>query len=619
MSSVTYASSNTSSALTGSLTEVAFPSGDSDSFTYDPNTGRPTGYSFAVNSATDAGTLTWNANGTLGNLTIADGLNAADSQSCNYYYDALGRLGGTDSNGYTVDCGTDGSIWGQTFSYDQFGNITKAGNISSFLPTYSTATNQFTVSGESIQYDANGNMLKDNQGNTYTWDKNFGNPASINGVNLIYDALGQMVEQQSGSTYTQMLYSQLGKTAIMNAQTLTKSFVPLPGGETVLYTTSGLTYYRHADWLGSSRLTSTLPPGFNSQGVMTAKVSLDDSRYQKQAGFLKLLDESTAAMRRIPGVASAAVGLTLPYERTLNDGVMLHDGPEAGRQVGTDLVYVTPGYFETLQMPVLAGRTFTQSDGPNAQKVTIVNRSFAMKFFRGMNPVGRMLDKGVVIVGVVADVQISSGLNPVAPLMSEETMYIPAAQVNPQFLALVHVWFQPSWIVRTAGPVEGLTGQMQRALAVATPNLPFSGFYRMSDLQARTLSEQRLEVALLSTMAGLALLLSAVGIFALVASLVGQRTREIGIRIALGSSIRQAMVSVGAPGVRASVLGVVVGLALCAAALRTLRSVLYGVGVYDAGTIVTVVLVLAAVTLIAATAPTLRIARIDPARTLREE
>ncbi len=364
----------------------------------------------------------------------------------------------------------------------------------------------------------------------------------------------------------------------------------------------------------------TLPPGFNPAGVMTAKASLDDPRYQAPAGFLKLLDESTAAMRRIPGVENAAVGLTLPYERTLNDGITLHDGPLAGKQVGTDLVYVTPGYFETLQMPVLAGRTFAQSDGQGAQQVAIVNRTFARKFFAGANPVGRMLgEKGVVIVGVVADVQLSSGLNPVAPLMSEETMYIPAAQVEAHGLALVHVWFQPSWIVRTAAPVEGLTAQMQRALATAAPNLPFSGFYAMSDLQAKTLAEQRVEVALLSALAGLALLLSAVGIFALVASLVGQRTREIGIRIALGSSIRQAMVSVGAPGVRASALGLAAGLVLCAGALRTLRSVLYGVGVYDAGTIGTVVLVLAAVTLVAATAPTLRIARIDPARTLREE
>ncbi len=363
----------------------------------------------------------------------------------------------------------------------------------------------------------------------------------------------------------------------------------------------------------------TLPPGFNPAGVMTAKASLDDARYHEKVAFLKLLGESTAAMQRIPGVKNAAVGLTLPFERALNDRVTLHDGPEAGQQVGTDLVYVTPGYFDTLQMPLLAGRAFTNADGQNAEPAAIVNQTFARKFFNGVNPVGRTLDKGVVIVGVVADVQLSSGLNPTAPLMSEETMYIPAAQMPERGLAVLHVWFQPSWIVRTAAPVEGLTAQMQRALTSADPSLPFSGFYSMNDLMAKTLTTQRIEVALLGAMAGLALLLSAVGIFALVANMVMQRTREIGIRIALGSSIRQAMVQVGGPGVRASGVGLMVGLILCLGALRAMRSVLYGVDVYDARTILAVVLVLVFVTMLATMVPVLRIARIDPARTLRDE
>jgi predicted permease len=363
----------------------------------------------------------------------------------------------------------------------------------------------------------------------------------------------------------------------------------------------------------------TLPPGFNPKGVMTAKASLDDARFRDQAAFLKLLDQSTAAMRQIPGVRDAAVGLTLPYERTLNDAVTLNDGPNVGQQTGTDEVYVTPRYFGALQIPLLQGRDFTAADGPNTQPVAIVNRTFANKFFPGANPVGHTLNKGTVIVGVVADVQLSSGMNPVAPLMSEETMYVPAAQVNPKMISLVHIWFQPSWIVRTAGPVEGLTGHMQRALASADPGLPFSGFYGMSDLMTKTLATQRIEVALLGAMAGLALLLSAVGIFALVANLVMQRTREIGIRIALGSSIRRAMIQVGGPGVRAATLGLVSGLILCAGALRAMRSVLYGVSVYDLRTLLAVVLTLAAVTLIATTIPVLRISRIDPATTLREE
>jgi len=363
----------------------------------------------------------------------------------------------------------------------------------------------------------------------------------------------------------------------------------------------------------------TLSPGFDSTGVMTAKASLDDTRFHDSAAFRKLLDASIAAMRQIPGVQHAAVGLSLPYERTLNSGVMLSDGKESGQQVMTGEAYITPDYFGALQIPILMGRAFTDADGPNSQQVAIVNQTFVRKFFHGASPLGHYVDKDKMIVGVVEDVAIEPGLDPTAPLSAEELMYIPATQVDAQSLSLLHIWFQPSWIVRTAGPVEGLTAQMQRALAGVDPNLPFSGFYRMNDLLAKTLATQRVEVALLSTMAGLALLLSAVGIFALVANIVAQKTREIGIRMALGSTIQQAMVNIGGPGVQASGLGLILGLVLCAGALRAMRSVLYGVGVYDIPTILCVILILAAVTVIAGTVPTLRIARIDPAQTLRDE
>jgi predicted permease len=364
----------------------------------------------------------------------------------------------------------------------------------------------------------------------------------------------------------------------------------------------------------------TLPAGFNPTGVMTARASLDDVRYHDPVSFLKLLNESTTAMQQIPGVQHAAVGLSLPYERSLiMGGIAISDGKEAGQKVMADETYITPDYFEALQTPILIGRSFTDADRPDTQRVAIVNQTFARKFLHGANPVGRYVYKDTTIVGMVEDVAMSPGLDATAPLTGEEMIYVPASQVQASLLAMVHAWFQPSWIVRTAGPVEGLTAQMQHALASADPNLPFSGFYSMRDLQARTLATQRVEVALLSAMAALALLLSAVGIFALVANIVAQKTREIGIRIALGSTIRQAMINIGAPGLRASALGLILGLILCAGALRAMHSVLYGVGVYDLPTIFTVVLMLASVTVIATTVPTLRIAAIDPAKTLRDE
>ena len=184
----------------------------------------------------------------------------------------------------------------------------------------------------------------------------------------------------------------------------------------------------------------TLPSGFDSTGVMTAKASLDDARFHDPAAFRKLLDESTAAMRQIPRVQHAAVGLSLPYERSLNSGVTLRDGKEAGQQVMTSEVYITPDYFGALQIPILMGRAFNDADGPNSQRVAIINRTFVRKFFNGASPLGHYVDKDTMIVGVVEDVAIEPGLDPTAPLSAEQSMYIPATQVDARSLSLLHVW-----------------------------------------------------------------------------------------------------------------------------------------------------------------------------------
>jgi macrolide transport system ATP-binding/permease protein len=365
----------------------------------------------------------------------------------------------------------------------------------------------------------------------------------------------------------------------------------------------------------------TLPPGFDPNNVMTAKLSLDDARYHDPARFEQLVAKSLSAMRQIPGVQSSAMGLSLPYERGLNDGVKIADGKQAGQNVQSSVIYVSPAYFETLRIPVLGGRTFADTDSATSQPVAIVNAVFARRYLEQADAVGRQLGGKTsrVIVGVVADVAKTPGLNSRQPLDTEPTVYVPATQFSPEMLAIAHIWFQPSWIVRTSGPIEGLTQQMQSALASVDPSLPFSGFYRMSDLRDSAVSLQRIEVTLLTTLAGLALLLSTVGVFALVSNLVVQRTREIGIRIALGSTISQAMLEVGRSGIVSAGLGIGAGLVLSAFALRVAKSALFGVKVYDPATIAAVVMLLGAIALAASLGPTLRIARIHPAETLRSE
>lgn len=368
----------------------------------------------------------------------------------------------------------------------------------------------------------------------------------------------------------------------------------------------------------------TLPPGFNPVGLITAQASLDDVRYHDPEAFRKLLDESTANMRQIPGVQDAAVALSLPYQRAaIVVGIVLADGPQAGKSIAADELYVTPTYFDALQIHRLMGRAFSDADGPHSQHVIIVNQTFANKFFPGENPVGRYLEDHqndrLMIIGVVGNTVLTSKLyEGSAPLKDEETIYLPATQVAARQLAVLHAWFQPSWIVRAAR-VEGLNAQMQKALAAADPDLPFSGFHSMNDLRATTLTIQRIEVALLAAMASLALLLSGVGIFALVANTVVQRRREIGIRIALGSTIARAMVHIARSGVSASAVGLVLGLLLCAGILRGMRSVIYGVGVYDGPTILVVVLTVFVATLFATVLPSLKVADTNPAATLRDE
>jgi hypothetical protein len=243
------------------------------------------------------------------------------------------------------------------------------------------------------------------------------------------------------------------------------------------------------------------------------------------------------------------------------------------------------------------------------------------------NPVGRYLTneqkQDRLIVGVVENTVGSSagGLtDDRAPLTSQQTIYFPAAQlVDSNFLSVIHAWFQPSWIVRTESSMDSVGAAMQNAMASVDPSLPFSGFYGMKDLMTEALAIQRLEVALLATMASFASLLSAVGIFALVANIVVQKKREIGIRMAFGSTIGQAMYQIGRSGVVASLVGVGLGLILAAGALPAIRGALFGVGVYDVPTVAVIVVTLLLVTLLAATLPTLKIARIDPANILREE
>jgi RHS repeat-associated protein len=240
---VNYVTANGTGQPVGALTQVTFGSADSDSYQFDPNSGRMTQYNFNVNGQSAVGNLTWNSNGTLQKLAITDPFNSQDNQTCTYTYDDLARSAG-------VSCG---SLWAQTYTFDAFGNITKSGSIS-WNPGYNLANNRYNQAGTS--YDANGNLLNDSF-NTYTWDPNWGSLASANGAAITYDGLGRMVEDLNGQY--QFVYSPLGgqPLAYIVGQSHPGAYVPLPGGAFAMYNSSGLFQYNHPDWLGSARLFST--------------------------------------------------------------------------------------------------------------------------------------------------------------------------------------------------------------------------------------------------------------------------------------------------------------------------------------------------------------------------
>jgi RHS repeat-associated protein len=226
--------------------------GDGDFYSWDPNTNRMTQYQFTVNGTSLTANLGWNANATLQAQNITDSFNSMDTQNCSYGYDDITRL--TSAN-----CGSAAS---QTFVYDPFGNLDKSGSPYTFQPTYSATTNRMTnIAGFTPTYDSNGNVLNDNY-HSYTWDAD-GHAITIDSgqsdaVSLAYDALGRMVEQNRSGALTQITYSPVGhKLALMTGQTLQKAMLPLSGKDLAVYSSSGIQYYGHSDYLGTIRLGTT--------------------------------------------------------------------------------------------------------------------------------------------------------------------------------------------------------------------------------------------------------------------------------------------------------------------------------------------------------------------------
>ena len=384
--------------------------------------------------------------------------------------------------------------------------------------------------------------------------------------------------------------------------------------------------------VGAGLLTRTflslqnLNPGFDLGNVVTGSASLEDTRYQTAEQTLQLFDQSLERVKAIPGVESAAISLGLPYERILNLGFRPLDGEAVagvatGRNFITNLTYVTAGYFDTLRMPIKTGRGIVDTDRAGSAPVVVVNEAFQRLYYPEQGVLGRRIRVAGgerEVVGIVGDVQYRQpGWGEGGPIRTTPIMYVSASQTPAPMMNLVHTWFSPTWIVRTSIPVAGMDRALREAVRAVDPQLPLASVRGMEEVRAEASASQRFMMVLAGLMAVASMLLAAIGIHGLISSSITERTREIGIRMALGSTSAQAIRAVTIPGLVLTLAGLVLGVVLARASTQYIASLLWGVEPTDPATYAIVAALLLAVAIVASLLPAMRILRLDPATTLR--
>jgi predicted permease len=365
----------------------------------------------------------------------------------------------------------------------------------------------------------------------------------------------------------------------------------------------------------------TLPVGFDAANVVAVSASLEDARYATHEDVEPFFARSLERLRRTPGVESAAISLGLPYERILNNGARIPSGPSPNDFQFSTATYVMPGYFETLRLPMIAGRTFQESDTKTSAPVVVINEAFAKRYFNDRDPVGQYIfAAGSMrqVIGVSGNVQQRGGFQRYGPIDALPGYYQPFSQFTGG-LRTIHGWFSTAWLIRQThdGAVSETT--LRRVMSEVDPQLAISAVQDVSDVRGRSLSRQRILMQLVGALGGLALFLAAIGIHALISSGVTERTRELGIRMALGATVGQTIRDAAMPGILMSLAGLAVGCAIAYGASGLIRSLLWGVKENDPLTFAGVIAALLAVALLASIMPALRARKLDPVSLLRSE
>ena len=370
-----------------------------------------------------------------------------------------------------------------------------------------------------------------------------------------------------------------------------------------------------AGLMGRSLLAaSRTSAGMRLERTLLIDLSLSDARYPDAARTAEFYRRVLAAVGTVPGVAGTALTTTAPFNWAMDFNFLLPGqtagSPEAARQ-SADYDAVNPDFFRTLEVPLLLGRALDARDAVGTPPVAVVNQAFVRRFL----PTGEVLGRKIIssrgvpfeIVGVAGDVR-RDGLDQAAP----PEMYVSCLQ-RPAGYAALHV--------RAAGALsaESLTLPVEQAIWQIDPDQPIGKVTTLEHAAFESITSTRLYAVLFGTFAALTLSLAALGIYGTVAYSIGQRTREIGIRMALGAQRRDVLRLVLGQGVRLILTGLALGVALSLALARLVASLLFGVEAHDPATLFLVALLLGSVALLASYLPARRATRIDPLTALREE
>jgi putative ABC transport system permease protein len=360
--------------------------------------------------------------------------------------------------------------------------------------------------------------------------------------------------------------------------------------------------------------------GFDPANVAMMTVSAPASSYaggpELRAFYARLLER----VRALPGVTSAATGTGVLQPLVTSSGVFSIEGiplPPPEERVEYPIEIVSPGYFETVGMRIMRGRGFTDADNTDAPQAAVVNETFVRQAWPNQDPIGRRLRPGdgtgdgdgappwITVVGVIRDAHRSDVTRAIRP-----EIYLSALQLTPRTQTV---------LIRTATDPSAVVPGVRRELQALDPQLPIFNVTTLERELADTLSQPRFQAVLLAGFASIALLLAAIGIYGVTSHAVGQRTQEVGIRMAMGAARRDVLRMMLLQHLRPALLGMAVGVGGAIALSRFLRSLLFGVSETDPVTFALVSAVLLAVAALACFVPARRATRVDPLVALRTE